>query len=103
MERTGETATEALHRRREGASLGSVRGKGHPPHPVLPLQKEFFENGAAAFQGKTRSNYPAERERIEYLEKKIQTKDEVLAELMAERVALRKAWGALCWMRTWWR
>jgi len=66
-------------------------------HPTLfyRWQKEFFENGATAFQGKARSNYPAERERIEYLEKKIQTKDEVLAELMAEHVALKKTLGEL--------
>jgi transposase len=53
-------------------------------------QKEFFENGVAAFEQKARPNDSAERERIAYLEKKIQTKDEVLAELMAEHVALKK-------------
>jgi len=59
-------------------------------------QKEFFENGTAAFQSKARPNHSAEQERIDYLEKKIQTKDEVLAELMAEHVALKKnAWGTL--------
>ena len=52
-------------------------------------QKEFFENGAAAFHTKARPNHQAEQERIDYLEKKIQTKDEVLAELMAEHVALK--------------
>src|SRR5580693_406735 len=39
------------------------------------------------------SNHSAEHERIAYLEKKIQTKDEVLAELMAEHVALKKRLG----------
>jgi hypothetical protein len=34
-------------------------------------------------------------DRIAYLEKKIQTKDEVLAELMAEHVALKKTLGEL--------
>ena len=58
-------------------------------------QKEFFENGAAAFQQKARPNHSAEQERISYLEKKIQTKDEVLAELMAEHVALKKTLGEL--------
>ncbi len=38
---------------------------------------------------------PPEQERIAYLEKKIQTKDEVLAELMAEHVALKKTLGEL--------
>jgi transposase-like protein len=59
-------------------------------------QKEFFENGAAALQTKARTNHQAEQERIDYLEKKIQTKDEVLVELMAEHVALKKRhWGNL--------
>src|SRR5207248_1360118 len=58
-------------------------------------QKEFFENGGAAFEQKTRPNLSADQERIAYLEKKIQTKDEVLAELMAEHVALKKTLGEL--------
>ncbi len=56
-------------------------------------QKEFFENGAAAFEQKSRPNHSADQERIGYLEKKIQTKDKVLAELMAEHVALKKTLG----------
>ena len=58
-------------------------------------QKEFFENGAAAFQAKTRTIRQPEQERIQYLTKKIQTKDEVLAELMAEHVALKKSLGEI--------
>ena len=53
-------------------------------------QKEFFENGAAAFQTNNRHGRQPEQERIERLEKKIRTKDEVLAELMAEHIALKK-------------
>ena len=68
---------------------------GLQPTVFYRWQKEFFENGAAAFQHKGRSNQPAEQERIAYLEKKIQTKDEVLAELMAEHVALKKTLGEL--------
>jgi transposase-like protein len=66
-------------------------------HPTMfyRWQKEFFENGAAAFQKKARANHEVEQKRIEYLEKKIQTKDEVLAELMAEHVALKKSLGEL--------
>ena len=60
-------------------------------------QKEFFENGAAAFQTPERPSHQAEekQKRIEFLEKKVQTKDEVLAELMAEHIALKKPWGTL--------
>ena len=54
-------------------------------------QKEFFENGAAAFEQKRPINHSADQERIAYLEKKIQTKDEVLA----EHVALKKTLGEL--------
>ena len=58
-------------------------------------QKEFFENGAAAFQTKARTSHQPEQERIEYLQGKIQIKDEVLAELMAEHVALKKSLGEI--------
>ena len=68
---------------------------GLQPTVFYRWQKEFFENGASAFQTKARANHQPEQERIEYLEKKIQTKDEVLAELMAEHVALKKSLGAI--------
>jgi transposase len=68
---------------------------GLQPTVFYRWQKEFFENGAAAFQAKGRSDHQAEQERIEYLEKKIQRKDEVLAELMEEHVALKKELGEL--------
>jgi len=69
--------------------------QGLQPTVFYRWQKEFFENGAAAFQKKGRPDHSAEQERIAYLEKKIQTKDEVLAELMAEHVALKKTLGEL--------
>ena len=68
---------------------------GVKPSMFYRWQKDFFENGAAAFQQKGRPDPQPERERIAYLEKKIQTKDEVLAELMAEHVALKKSVGEL--------
>jgi len=68
---------------------------GLQPTVFYRWQKEFFENGAAAFQTQARTNHPAEQERIEYLEKKIQIKDEVLVELMAEHVALKESLGEL--------
>jgi transposase-like protein len=60
-------------------------------------QKEFFENGAAAFQPQERPHRQVEekQKRIEFLEKKVQTKDEVLAELLAEHVAVKKSLGEL--------
>ena len=68
---------------------------GLQPTVFYRWQKEFFENGAAAFREKRPTNHSAEQDRIAYLEKKIQTKDEAVAELMAEYVALRKTLGEL--------
>jgi len=68
---------------------------GLQPTQFYRWQKEFFENGATAFERKARSNHQAEQERVAYLEKKLQSKDEVLAELMTEYVALKKSLGEL--------
>lgn len=68
---------------------------GLQPTMFYRWQKEFFENGAAALQNKARTHQQAEQERIEYLEKKLQRKDEVLAELMEEHLALKKSLGEL--------
>lgn len=56
-------------------------------------QQEFFENGAAAFQRDTGTQQRRAQERITFLESKIKRKDEVLAELMEEHVALKKSLG----------
>src|SRR5438445_961341 len=80
----------------EGAAVSTLCDElGLQPTVFYRWQKEFFENGAAAFQSQGRSDHKAEQERIEYLEKKIQRKDEVLAELMAEHVSLKKDLGEL--------
>src|SRR5216684_9119909 len=70
---------------------------GLQPTVFYRWQEEFFENGAAAFQTPERPRRQAEekQKRIEFLEKKVQTKDEVLAELMAEHIALKKSLGEL--------
>jgi transposase len=58
-------------------------------------QKEFFENGAAAFEKQQAAQNKAEQKRIELLEAKLQTKNEVLSELMEEHVKLKKELGEL--------
>ena len=70
---------------------------GLQPTVFYRWQKEFFENGASAFQSKERPARQVEekQKRIEFLEKKVQTKDEVLAELMAEHITLKKSLGEL--------
>jgi transposase-like protein len=57
--------------------------------------KQFFENGAAAFQHPRDSSRKREQERIAALEAKLRTKDEVLAELMEEHLALKKSLGEI--------
>jgi transposase-like protein len=68
---------------------------GLRPTVFYRWQKELFENGAAAFQSQKRPHRQVEekQKRIEFLEKKVQTKDEVLAELIAEHIALKKVLG----------
>src|SRR5438046_4778721 len=68
---------------------------GLRPTVFYRWQKELFENGAAAFQSQERPHRQVEekQKRIEFLEKKVQTKDEVLAELMTEHIALKKVLG----------
>ena len=58
-------------------------------------QKEFFENGAAAFEKDTSRQKKAEEKRIAKLEAKLQTKNEVLSELMEEHIQLKKDLGEL--------
>lgn len=58
-------------------------------------QEQLFTNGVLALENKYRPERNKDQERIEKLEKKIRLKDEVLAELMAEHVTLKKARGEL--------
>jgi transposase len=69
---------------------------GLNPNVFYGWQKQFFENGAAAFQRKGRKGRgTAEAARIEKLEAKLTQKNEVLAELMQEHVQLKKELGEL--------
>jgi len=68
---------------------------GLNPTVFYGWQKQFFENGTAAFQ-KTRGRQVDRRDqRIEQLEAKLAQKNEVLAELMQEHVQLKKELGEL--------
>ena len=67
---------------------------GLQPTVFYRWQKEFFENGAEATE-RPRRQAEEKQKRIEFLEKKVQTKDEVLAELMAEHIGLKKSLGEL--------
>jgi transposase len=63
------------------------------PNVFYAWQKQLFENGAAVFQYSRRPRVDPRDRRIEQLEAKLTQKNEVLAELMEEHVALKKALG----------
>lgn len=63
------------------------------PTQFYQWQKTFFENGAAAFAKATgRANRQAEQ-RVTQLEDKLKRKDEVIAEIIAEHIRLKKSLG----------
>jgi transposase len=68
-------------------------------HPTVFYRwlKQFFENGTAAFGPPPRldKQVEAREQRITFLEAKLKRKDEVLAELMEEHVALKKSLGEI--------
>ena len=68
---------------------------GIAPNLFYRWQKEFFENGHAAFDNgrKAKSVEDAKERKIEQLEAKLQRKNEVLGELMEEHVQLKKELG----------
>ena len=65
------------------------------PTQFYRWQEQLFQNGAVALESKRRAERSQEQAKIEKLESKIRQKDEVLAELVAEHVALKKAFGEL--------
>ena len=56
-------------------------------------QKEFFENGAAAFERDNDAELQRLQERNEALQAKLAHKDEVIAEIMESHVQLEKKLG----------
>ncbi|OQB35030.1 MAG: Transposase [Candidatus Latescibacteria bacterium ADurb.Bin168] len=66
---------------------------GIQPTQFYRWQQIFFENGTAAFDRPGRPQSSAQEQRIAFLESKLHRKDEVLAELMEEHVALKKSLG----------
>ena len=69
---------------------------GLNPTVFYRWQKEFFENGAAAFEiraPKADSRTRQLEERVEKLQAKLVRKDEVLGELLEDHVRLKKSLG----------
>jgi len=66
---------------------------GIQPTAFYRWQQEFFENGTAAFEHRRGRQDQQQQARLEQLEAKLQKKDSVIAELMQEHFALKKALG----------
>ena len=63
------------------------------PNVFYRWQKEFFENGAAAFERNNGSEVRHLHERNQALQTKLAHKDEVIAEIMESHVQLKKQLG----------
>src|SRR4029077_628833 len=70
----------------------------HGIHPTMfyRWQKEFFENGSAALEPRSRRAGDSKDRQIALLQQKLQRKHEVLSELMEEHIKLKKELGELC-------
>jgi transposase len=81
----------------DGVPISDLCDRHHlQPAQFYQWQKQLFENGAAAFERKTKSAGPTPAERqVEALRAKLVTKNEVIAELMEECVLLKKLDGQL--------
>ena len=67
---------------------------GLSPNVFYRWQKQFFENGAAAFANDRKDSQARRLERKNAkLQAKLANKDEVIAEIMASHIALKKSLG----------
>jgi len=64
-------------------------------HPTVfyEWQRRFFENGVKAFESEEKQESSKLKERVEFLEAKLQKKDSALAELVQEHMTLKKNLG----------
>ena len=76
----------------EGKAVSEVCER-HDLQPTVfyGWQKQFFENGAAAFERKNHRADEAKDRKIAAMEEKLTKKNEVIAELMEENVRSKKA------------
>ena len=80
----------------EGKPLSEVCER-HQLQPTVfyAWQKQFFENGTAAFERKNKRTDEAKDRTIAALQEKLAKKNEVISELMEENVRSKKANGEL--------
>src|SRR6476660_7839457 len=69
----------------------------HGIHPTMfyRWQEEFFEDGSAALEPRSRRAGDAKDRQIALLEQKLQRKHEALSELMHEHIRIKKYLGGL--------
>ncbi len=80
----------------EKASVSDLCDKYNlQPTVFYRWQKQFFENGATAFQRQSKRNNNRIEQKVTALEQKLTQKNEVLAELMEEHMALKKSLGEI--------
>ena len=78
----------------DGRPLSEVCEKyGIAPTQFYQWQKVLFENGQAAFEPKKASMKYEFENKVRQLSKKLAKKDEVIAEIMASHVELKKSLG----------
>jgi transposase-like protein len=65
------------------------------PSMFYNWQKQFFENGTAAFESIRSASKRQEERTVAALREKLQRKNEVVAELMEEHIQLKKVLGEL--------
>ena len=89
---SSEEKVSILRRRLvEGVSVSSLCGElSLKPTVFYRWQKEFFENGVAAFGPRRPSGQASEQQRIAALEQRLQRMNHVLAVMMEEYVALKE-------------
>jgi len=80
----------------EGKAISEVCDRQElQPTVFYGWQKQFFENGTAAFERKNKRTEEAKDRQIATLHEKLTKKNEVIAELMEENVRSKKANGEL--------
>jgi transposase-like protein len=83
----------------EGVTVSQLcEEAGIGPGQFYRWQQELFENGAELLDGRRNRRKPEvskEAEKVLRLEAKLREKDEVLAELMSEYVAVKKKIGVI--------
>ena len=93
---SSEDKAEAVKRHLVGGEAVSAicEDLGIAPNLFYRWQKELFDQGARVFEPRTdRGQDKRPQEQIATLEARLKKKDEVIAELMEEHLALKKSLG----------